>query len=201
MKISLVNAGKRFNREWIFRHADVSFESGRHTALTGPNGSGKSTMLQCIGGMLDLSEGKINYSEISNEQAFSQLSFSAPYLDLIEEMTLLEFFEFHSGFKPLLPGISIKEMISEITLENAANKQIRYFSSGMKQRARLAQAIYSNTAVVLLDEPCSNLDDKGIALYHSLIEKYCQDRVVLVCSNDPVEYSFCERMVKITDYK
>ena len=92
-------------------------------------------------------------------------------------------------------------MIEEITLQAAHHKQIRYFSSGMKQRARLAQAVFSNTEVVLLDEPCSNLDDKGIALYHSLIEKYCSDRVVVVCSNDPVEYSFCERMVKITDYK
>jgi ABC-type multidrug transport system ATPase subunit len=201
MKINLSNAGKRFNREWIFRRADVSFEKGFHTALTGPNGSGKSTLLQCIAGMLELSEGTISFSSISNEKAYNEISFCAPYLELIEEMTLQEFFTFHSGFKPFLPGTSIQDIIDEITLQGATNKQIRYFSSGMKQRARLAQAIFSNTSVVLLDEPCSNLDDKGIALYHSLIEKYCKDRVVLVCSNDPVEYSFCERMVKVMDYK
>jgi ABC-type multidrug transport system ATPase subunit len=201
MRIDLSNAGKRFNREWIFRRADVSFEKKFHTALTGPNGSGKSTMLQCIAGMLDLSEGKLAFEGISNEMAYNEISFCAPYLELIEEMTLLEFFEFHTAFKPLLPGISIKQMVVEITLEAATHKQIRYFSSGMKQRARLAQAIFSNTAIVLLDEPCSNLDEAGIALYHSLIEKYCKDRLVIVCSNDPVEYSFCERIVKIPEYK
>jgi ABC-type multidrug transport system ATPase subunit len=201
MKISLSNAGKRFNREWIFRHAEVSFEKGNHTALTGPNGSGKSTFLQCISGMLELSEGSIHFSETTNEKAYNTISFCAPYMDLIEEMTLKEFFEFHSAFKPFLSGIDINNMIREITLQASTHKQIRYFSSGMKQRARLAQAIFSDTAVVLLDEPCSNLDDKGISLYHSLIEKYCADRVVIVCSNDPVEYGFCDRIVKITDYK
>ena len=201
MKINLTNAGKRFNREWIFRQADLSFLPGEPTALTGPNGSGKSTLLQCIGGMLDLSEGKIEFSGISNEKAYNEISFCAPYLDLIEEMTLYEFLVFHSGFKPFLHNITVSTIIDEISLGAARHKQIRYFSSGMKQRARLAQAIFSNTAIVLLDEPCSNLDDTGIALYHSLIEKYCQERVLLVCSNDPVEYQFCRRMVKITDYK
>ena len=201
MRINLSNAGKRFNREWIFRHAGVSFESGIPTALTGPNGSGKSTFLQCIGGMLDLSEGSMEFPGLAYEKAYPSISFCAPYLELIEEMTLTEFFQFHSAFKPFLSGNEIMEMIREIGLEDARNKQIRYFSSGMKQRARLAQAIFSQTAIVLLDEPCSNLDDKGIELYHSLIKKYCSNRVVIVCSNDPVEYSFCERMVRITDYK
>ena len=224
MRINLSNAGKRFNREWIFRHAGVSFESGIPTALTGPNGSGKSTFLQCIGGMLDLSEGSMEFPGLAYEKAYPSISFCAPYLELIEEMTLTEFFQFHSAFKPFLSGNEIMEMIREIRgrtkkeltvadrrrsslvvkrigLEDARNKQIRYFSSGMKQRARLAQAIFSQTAIVLLDEPCSNLDDKGIELYHSLIKKYCSNRVVIVCSNDPVEYSFCERMVRITDYK
>src|SRR5688572_14749025 len=111
MKINLSNAGKRFNREWIFRHAEVSFEKGLHTALTGPNGSGKSTFLQCVAGMLDLSEGSMQFSGISNDKAYNSISFCAPYLELIEEMTLLEFFEFHSAFKPFLPGIEMNNMI------------------------------------------------------------------------------------------
>ena len=57
MKIKLSNAGKRFNREWIFRHSDLEFSNGQAYAITGPNGSGKSTLLQAIAGMLQLSEG------------------------------------------------------------------------------------------------------------------------------------------------
>jgi ABC-type multidrug transport system ATPase subunit len=205
MKIELINAGKRFNREWIFRQASLEFTSSNAYAITGPNGSGKSTLLQAIGGMLQVSEGSIQYAisnkQLASEEAYKEISFCAPYLDVIEEMTLAEFLAFHQQFKPLLPSFTTKKIIEEIGLETAAGKQIRYYSSGMKQRVKLAQAIFSNTAIVLLDEPCSNLDAKGIALYHSLIQNYCQERLVMVCSNDEVEYQFCNKIISILDYK
>ncbi|HEV7621644.1 MAG TPA: ATP-binding cassette domain-containing protein, partial [Flavisolibacter sp.] len=161
MIIKLVNAGKRFNREWIFRNAEIQFETGNSYAITGPNGSGKSTFLQTIGGMLGLSEGSVNYSNnsriIQPETFYYHLSFCAPYLDVIEEMTITEFFNFHNQFQPFIKGYSVEKIVSVIGLEKTLNKQIRFYSSGMKQRVKLAQAIFSNTAVILLDEPCTNL--------------------------------------------
>jgi ABC-type multidrug transport system ATPase subunit len=205
MKIKLSNAGKRYNREWIFRKADLEFDSTNSYAITGPNGSGKSTLLQCIGGMLELSEGEMEYhlngQFLPKENAFSQVSFSAPYMELIEEMSLKEFFSFHAQFKPLLPGFTIEKIISELALENAADKQIRYYSSGMKQRVKLGQSVFFQSAIVLFDEPCSNLDAKGIELYHALVKNYCNLRLVIVCSNDEVEYSFCNVVIKMSDIK
>jgi ABC-type multidrug transport system ATPase subunit len=205
MKIRLSNAGKRFNREWIFRAADLEFVSGVSYAVTGPNGSGKSTLLQTIGGMLLPSEGKVDFlvndAVVPTEHDYQFISFCAPYLEVIEEMTLVELLEFHQHFKPLIKGFSIKQVIAEIDLEGAAHKQIRNYSSGMKQRVRLGQAIFSDTPAVLLDEPCSNLDQKGIELYHRLIATYCPDRLVIVCSNDEVEYSFCTERIEISRYK
>ncbi|MGZ3847393.1 MAG: ABC transporter ATP-binding protein [Flavisolibacter sp.] len=205
MRIKLSNAGKRFNREWIFRNADLEFSSTSSYAITGPNGSGKSTMLQCIGGMLQPSEGTIQYltkdRQLASEKAYSEISFCAPYLDLVEEMTLVEFLQFHNQFKSFLRDCSISDIIEEVGLKAASDKQIRFYSSGMKQRVKLAQAIYSDTSIVLLDEPSTNLDTKGIQLYHSLIEKYCNDRLVIVCSNDEVEYSFTKERISVLDYK
>ena len=205
MKIKFSNAGKRFNREWIFRDADVQFNSSSSYAITGPNGSGKSTMLQCIGGMLQLSEGKIEYAidnrQLANEEVYKQVSFCAPYLDVIEEMSLVEFLQFHNQFKSFINNFSIQNIIEEVGLKEAVNKQIRYYSSGMKQRVKLAQAIFSDASIVLLDEPCSNLDTKGIDLYHSLIENYCKERLVIVCSNDEVEYSFTKERINVLDHK
>lgn len=205
MKIKLSKAGKRFNREWIFRNADLEFNSSSSYAVTGPNGSGKSTMLQCIGGMLQLSEGSIDYAidkrQITNEEVYKQISFCAPYLDVIEEMTLTEFLHFHNQFKSFINNFSIEQIVDEIGLNTAINKQIRFYSSGMKQRVKLAQAVFSDCSIVLLDEPCSNLDVKGIKLYHSLIENYCKERLVIVCSNDEVEYSFTNERISILDYK
>ena len=217
MKITLSDAGKRFNREWIFRHINYSFESGIQYAITGPNGSGKSTLLQVIAGMIDSSEGNIEMTVHSSQSTeknhlssvnhhlstnfYQHLSFCAPYFDLIEEMTLTEFLNFHFQFKSLLPGFTVEKIIEVMGLEKAAQKQIRYFSSGMKQRVKLAQAIFANVPVVLLDEPCTNLDEDGTNLYQQLIADYCASRLVIVSSNDKQEYGFCKEVLRIGDYK
>ena len=205
MKISLSDAGKRFNRDWVFRHFTYQFEKGNAYAITGPNGSGKSTLLQVLSGGMHMSEGNIQYSTVnaqfSNEEIYKHVSVCAPYLEVVEEMTLTEFLQFHNGFKPILKGISIDSIISAIGLEKSAGKQIRYYSSGMKQRVKLAQCIFSDSAIVLLDEPCTNLDTAGIALYQQLVSDYRSTRLVIVSSNEEAEYSFCRNVINITNYK
>ncbi len=205
MQIILNNTGKRFNREWIFRHCSYEFVSGKNYAITGPNGSGKSTLLQVIAGATLHNEGTIEYHNgdrtTNNEQHYTYISIAAPYFELIEEMTTIEMLAFHSKFKPLIESASFEEILKTVGLENAVNKQIRYFSSGMKQRLKLAQAFFSNTPVLLLDEPTTNLDADGIALYHTLISNYTKDKLVIVSSNVKQEYDFCEEVIEIGDYK
>jgi ABC-type multidrug transport system ATPase subunit len=205
MKINLTKLGKRYNRDWIFRNLNFQFVDGNHYAITGPNGSGKSTLLQIISGSAIFNEGNISYFEneksLSSEKIFQKISFAAPYLDMIEEMTLTEFFSFHDKMKGWIPTADTKEIIFLSSLENAAHKQIRYFSSGMKQRVKLAQAIFSNTPIVLLDEPLTNLDEEGVSLYHHLIEKHCKNRLLIISSNDKKEYSFCDKIIDVRDYK
>lgn len=205
MKVSLTDAGKRYNREWIFRHFNYTFESGHSYAITGPNGSGKSTLLQVLSGGMLINEGMGEWSTenglMNVEKVFQQISICAPYLDVIEEMTLIEFLEFHQQFKSFLPDITIDSIIAIVGLEKARNKQIRNFSSGMKQRVKLAQCIFSDTAIVLLDEPCTNLDAEGIALYNHLIKEHCEKRMVIVSSNDHHEYEFCKEKLDIMNWK
>jgi ABC-type multidrug transport system ATPase subunit len=196
MRILLTDAGKRYNREWIFRHVNYEFLPGRTYAITGPNGSGKSTLLQVLSGAIIPNEGKVsffrNHHELPAEMQFREVSVCAPYLEVIEEMSAFEFLQFHFTFKPVLMGMAPQEIIRIIQLEHAADKQIRYYSSGMKQRIKLAQAFFTETPVVLLDEPCTNLDTDGIALYLQLIKDYSLNRTIVVSSNDITEYSFCE---------
>jgi ABC-type multidrug transport system ATPase subunit len=204
MRITLSDAGKRFNREWIFRHFDYSFLSSNAYAITGPNGSGKSTLLQFIAGALMPTEGKVSYfdgSDATVEIYYPLLSIAAPYLETIEEMTANEFFRFHQVFKPLLRKFSIPQILERVGLHDAADKQIRYYSSGMKQRIKLAQAFFSDTPVLLLDEPTTNLDAPGINLYHELIREYCNERIVIVSSNDALEYSFCKTIIDMKKLK
>jgi ABC-type multidrug transport system ATPase subunit len=201
MKISLLNLGKRFNREWIFRHFNYQFNSQKSYAITGPNGSGKSTLLQVIAGATTLSEGSINYEDVKYDDIYKCISIAAPYLELVEEMTLNEFLNFHNGLKNWLPFLTTKKIISLLQLEKAADKQIRYFSSGMKQRVKLAQAIFSKVPVILLDEPATNLDEEGIFLYKSLVNDYCKNRLLIVSSNDKQEYDFCDEVINMKEIK
>jgi ABC-type multidrug transport system ATPase subunit len=205
MKISLTDAGKRFNRDWIFRHLTYEFSAGQSYAIIGPNGSGKSTLLQVLSGGMHLNEGRGEWTtgnkQLASENIYNYISICAPYLEVVEEMTLIEFLHFHSGFKPFLSTITTEKIISILGLENTVNKQIRNYSSGMKQRVRLAQSVFSDVPVVLLDEPCTNLDAAGIQLYQQLINDHCQNRTVIVSSNDEMEYGFCKERININDYK
>lgn len=205
MTIELSDAGKRFNRDWIFRHLHCQFDAGEAYAIIGSNGSGKSTLLQVIAGAMNASEGQLTYTlnqkNIAPDAIFQQLALAAPYLDLIEEFTALEFLEFHAGFKPFMPGLTPQKIISLLHMEAAANKQIRLYSSGMKQRIKLAQAIFADCPILLLDEPCTNLDQAGYTLYHELIDQFTAHKLVIVSSNDINEYDFCKHQLRIADYK
>lgn len=205
MTISLSDTGKRFNREWIFRHLSLQLDLGKTYAITGPNGSGKSTLLQVIAGAVAASEGSIQWSlnqkPLDAEQVYKHIAIAAPYLELIEEMTLLEFLSFHGSFKPFLPGISFMQMLERTGLQLAANKQIRFFSSGMKQRVKLIQAVYADCPVLLLDEPCTNLDVEGIQLYQQLMAEFSAGKLVIICSNDPQEYTRATDVFSIMQWK
>ena len=205
MQISLANAGKRFSREWIFRNLTYQFLPGNSYAVTGPNGSGKSTLLQVLSGALGLNEGNSEWQSdglnIQPDKVYQRIAIAAPYFELIEEMTAKEFLTFHSSFKSYINDISIAGIIEEAGLSNAADKQIRFFSSGMKQRLKLVQAIFSDVPVILLDEPCTNLDTAGFDLYYKWIENYCKNRLVIISSNDKDEYLFCDHQINIQDYK
>ena len=201
MKVKVINGGKRFNREWIFRNLNIELKMGVHYAITGHNGSGKSTLLQCIAGSLYINEGSINYTlenkTINPEEQFNYFSICAPYLEVIEEMTAMEFLAFHASFKPFIKGFEPNNILDEVGLKNAKDKQIRYYSSGMKQRIKLAQAFFSDCPILLLDEPCTNLDQKGIELYNNLISSLCKNRLVIISSNDKTEYASCTEEISL----
>ncbi|PRD46416.1 ABC transporter ATP-binding protein [Sphingobacterium haloxyli] len=207
MNITLQDLGRRYNSEWIFRHIDYTFSYGKKYAVLGPNGSGKSTLLKVISGSLAPSEGKIAYGSIdaqpiSAETIYQQLTVAAPYMELIEEFTLRELIIFHFKFKRYLPGFDLDEVVRTLNLEKALDKEIRFFSSGMKQRVKLALACCADSGIVLLDEPMSNLDTEGEDWYLSLIERTIGNtRILIIGSNQEKEYAFCDEQINVVSFK
>ena len=173
LTIRAEQVGKKYRKEWIFRRVDLTFSAGTSYTFVGPNGSGKSTLLQVITGSLPLTEGTLTYTLNGNvldpDSWFRHLSIAAPYLELIEELTLDELLNFHQTFKPFKTGLTPEIMADRLLLSHARHKEIKFFSSGMKQRVKLGLAFFSDAPVVILDEPTANLDRQGAAWYHEQV--------------------------------
>jgi ABC-type multidrug transport system ATPase subunit len=200
-ELQVTELGKRFGRQWLFQNVSVLMQYGKTYALIGNNGSGKSTLLQLIYGYQTPSKGKVNCTihgrAVAVAEVINYASYVAPYLDLPEELTLEEQLHFHFQFKPLRKGFSIDDVIKTTWLEESRHKKIKHFSSGMKQRVKLAQAFYAETPLLFLDEPCTNLDAKGIAWYREQVQALQSTRLIVIASNQTFEYDFADEQIMV----
>ena len=165
MEILLQGLGKKFGQDWVFRNITTEFKPNDSYAVTGPNGSGKSTLLKIISGFSIPTEGETGYIQegqsINSEEYYKYIDFPAPYVELIDEMTLVEFLRFHFRFKDLKKELDLEVLPELMFLNNDINKFIGNYSSGMKQRLKLGLGIFSSSPVLLLDEPTTNLDNRS----------------------------------------
>jgi ABC-type multidrug transport system ATPase subunit len=203
-RMELNDIGKKFADRWVLRHISLNIKSGDRIAIEGPNGSGKSTLLQIMAGYISPTAGKIRYysndKEADPSLVFKGLSLAAPYMDVIEDFTLEENIRFFVSHKPLLSGIDTNSILSESGLQLATGKAVRHFSSGMKQRLKLALAFFADTDLLFLDEPLSNLDESGYEWYKSLVSRLLGNRMVVVCTNQVQEEAFfCPGRLRVTE--
>lgn len=205
MHIKVQQVGKRYLRSWIFRGIDLEFQGDCIYGLTGHNGSGKSTLLQILAGFLSPSEGEIIFEQagtsIKRDGIHQYLSFSSPYTELIEELTLEEHLKFHQKLRPFIDGMEVGALMDLMELSDEWDKEVRYFSSGMKQRLKLGLSILSDSSFILLDEPGSNLDSQSIQWYLGLIQTYRRGRLMIIASNTEEDLSLCQERISIETYK
>ena len=203
MRIVAENLGKKFARDWIFRGFSFAFEPGRRYAITGNNGSGKTTLLKSLTGMQPTSEGQVTYEKgpktIPIEDVFKHFTFTTPSLELIEEFTLAEQVEFYAKFRELT--LAPSALLERMQLTPHRHKPIRFFSSGMKQKTKLGLALFTDATAIFLDEPTTNLDRENIAWYLETIHSPRPDTTLIISSNQPYEYDFCEEILVMDTYK
>lgn len=188
--ITLEDVGKQFYRRWLFQGLSLELRTGDSLALVGTNGSGKSTLLRVMAGQLSPSAGKVTFrnkgKQVPAVERYTYLSWSAPYISLFPELTIREQFRLQAQFKkPLLPE---DEFLTILDLLEDADKPLRFFSSGMMQRAKVGLALFCESSLLLLDEPTSNMDSHYADLVIGLIKKYQGDRILVLASNLAREY-------------
>lgn len=199
------NLGKDYNLQTIFSQVNGTFQSPQSVAVVGRNGSGKSTLLRVLSGMDSPTNGELYWAvegkRLPSYRQFEFLSFCSPGFDFDSRFTVREIIKQYRSVKPMLDNLTVDDLIHQIGFEDHQHKYIDELSSGMNQRVRLILTICADMPVLFLDEPCSNLDQQGVAWYDDLISRYAVDKLVFVASNDPREYSYCTEQLSMMDYK
>jgi len=196
------NLGKRFGERKVF--ADISFElsTGDSLAITGPNGSGKSTLLMLLLGYHHATRGEVHFREedlpMSESRIRACASLVSPYLNLYDHLTgeeNLTFFATVAGGH--VAGKRIDELLRMVGLEGRGVDMVGAYSSGMKQRLKYAAALLNDPAFLFLDEPTSNLDDRGKDIVASIVEEYRRKAIVIVATNEEGEVSFARQHCRL----
>lgn len=201
LRIELTGVGKRFGRHWIIRDFSEVFTSGSQIGIRGRNGSGKSTLLRLLCGQLTPSRGQIDFSvagkEIDAAHVYRHVSWTGPYLEIVEELTIAEFLRFHFTLKPLLPQLRLTDIPAMLELDHVRNRKLSDCSSGMRQRVLLGSALYANTPLLLLDEPTVTLDEEAISWFQSQLAATRRNRLVIIASNDEQDLNGCGRILTL----
>lgn len=201
IQINLRGIGKRFGRNWVLRELTESFSGGGIVGIKGRNGSGKSTLLRILCGQLTPSRGKmtmeVDGKTIPVDEQYQHVSWTGPYLEIVEELTITEFLDFHFRFKPLRKGIELANIPELLELKSAKNRKLLDCSSGMRQRVLLGSALYAATPLMLLDEPTVTLDSDAVEWFHQQLQQHREDRLVIIASNDQDDLRDCGRILTL----
>ena len=182
---------------WVFH---LRLTSGNSYAITGPNGSGKSTLLQLIAQFTLPNTGTVEMSGVDPEFVYSQLTYAAPYVELIEEYTLSEHLEILLKNNYLPASITLDILEDFIDLQPGKFKRIKNYSSGMRQKIKLGFALLSDRPVLLLDEPTTNFDEQAKNWFFNRLEQQ-RHKLIIIASNEAREIEFCHEKIAIQDFK
>lgn len=214
-EINCENLSKSFSGKSIFKNFSFNLSAGNSAVITGRNGSGKSTLVKVISNLLQPSKGnvsvKIDDKQILRTDFFRYTGLVSPYLNLYDELTGLEnltfFYELKSGIKSNAKSDSkdtnenINFYLNKVNMFERRNDVIRTYSTGMKQKLKIAFALMNQPEILILDEPGSNLDKEGADLIRDICDEQKQKGILILATNNEREKEYCNEVISIEDYK
>jgi heme exporter protein A len=197
------NITKIYNRKTIFKNVNFSINEGTAFAITGKNGSGKSTLVKILCGVLSPSKGLIslfvNDQEVLYPDYYPYIGLVSPYLNMYEEFSAEENLQFIKKIRGLDSSADsfAEELLKEFGIYDHRKKEVRNYSSGMKQRLKYCAALIHEPALLVLDEPSSNLDEYGIAAVRNRMKLQKQKGALLFATNDKDDLQFADTIYDI----
>ena len=201
LHITLDRVSKRFGREWVLRELSQQYHSGTIYGVAGRNGSGKSTLLRLLAGQLSPSRGSVTFTRAGSTlpvaEVYRSVSWTGPYLEVVEELTVEELLHFHFGLKACIPELTVAKVLDRIELSPYRRRTLLDCSSGMRQRVLLATALYAATPLLLLDEPTVTLDRSAADWFAGELDRYATGRLVVIASNDDRDLALCDTVLSL----
>ena len=201
LRITLEDVSKRFGRQWILRHRSEAYVAGERYGIRGRNGSGKSTLLRLLAGQLSPTRGRVTFTldgrRFPVEEMYRHVSWTGPYFEIVEELTVEEFLKYHFTLKPLLPGHDVARVVDRIDLRAARHRPLKDCSSGMRQRVLLASALFAATPLLLLDEPTVTLDAASADWFDATLQDCAAGRLTVIASNDERDLRRCNHIAEL----
>ena len=204
--IQLQNVTKRIKENTVLDNVSYTFKSGFVYGLYGQNGSGKTMLLRAISGLINLDSGSIF---IDGEKLHDKIEFPPETGIVIENMELLPECSAKRNLQMLAKIKNIadeKDIIFSRErggLDPDSDKKVKKFSLGMKQRLNIAQAIFENQKIILLDEPTNALDEDAVQLIYKIIrEEKSRGATIIVATHHKEDLKeVCDVILKIAEGK
>ncbi len=207
-KVISENLTKKYSGKTIFAGLDFSLEYGQSAVIVGRNGSGKSTLMKIVSGLISPTEGRMKFiregKELERESVRTSMGFVSPYLNLYDELTALENLRLFSGLRSVNNNSDdekLKSHLQFVGLYERRNDEVKAYSSGMKQKLKIAFALLNEPELLLLDEPRSNLDRDGISIIEKIAMSQKEKGILIIATNDEDDLKLCEMKINIEDHK
>ena len=206
IQIVVENVGKHFGGRWLFEHISAGISAGQCLAITGHNGSGKSTLLKIVAGLIRPSQGRVQFfcnssgRELDLNERLGCIGLVAPDMTMYTALTGIENILFWTKVRGIVCSPDEATAFCQQTglARSVARQQVQTYSTGMRQRLKLAVLIAINPAVWLLDEPSTNLDKDGKALVGEMVTAAVRRKaVVLLATNEPEEAGYASTTVEL----
>jgi heme ABC exporter ATP-binding subunit CcmA len=175
--VSARGLGRRFGRTWALAHVDLDVAAGELVLLAGANGSGKTTLLRLLGGLVRRSAGELRVLGLDPAEeplaARRRLTMVGHQPFLYGELTARETLDLWNRLleRPW-PAAALDELLDEVALSDAAGKEVRSVSAGMRKRLSLTRVRLERPLLLLLDEPFAALDQAGQDLVDRWIAEF-----------------------------
>ena len=189
MELSLDRLTKHYGNKIAVDCVSATLKPGVY-GLLGANGAGKTTLMRMLCAILESTSGEVllNGKEVTAMGADYRnvLGYLPQDFGYYPNYTAMEFLMYISALKGIPKKIALKrskELLEEVGLSHVANKKVKTFSGGMKQRVGIAQALLNNPDILIFDEPTAGLDPKERVRFRNLLSEYAGDKIVILSTH------------------